>query len=291
VLLLKVAILTLFHPQEVTVNGIAVSRQGAQVQAGNRLQEDFKITGRFQIGVNPNFQRTYKGGLEITAKNNELQLILTTTEEDLVAATVSAESPPAAPPAALEAQAILARSWIQSSRGRHGEFDFCDTTHCQHFKEPTPAGIKAAKQTKGLILSWQGKTFAAAYSASCGGRTKTAAAIGWDDRNKYPYFEVECPVCKRHEPAWTRQFDAETAARIRAAPNKESTRLAIGRRSGWAALPSNNYDLTGFEVKGRGHGHGLGYCQRGGAGMAAQGSTPAAILHHHFPGTNIMSSR
>ena len=283
-LFVKVVILSLLHLQQVTVNDV-------EITAAKLLHENVTFRGAIRVRAAHNFQRTYNGALEITVKNNELQLILTTTEEDLAAATVSAESPPGAPASALAAQAILARSFIHASKGRHGQFDLCDTTHCQHFKVPTPSGMKAAKETAGLVLVWQEKVFAPAYSASCGGRTKTAAAIGWDDENKYPYFEVECPICQRDEPQWTRSLDEEDGRQIRENPNKEKTRLTIGRRSGWAALPSNNYELIGLQIKGRGLGHGLGYCQRGGAGMARQGARSADILRHYFPGTNIIRSR
>jgi peptidoglycan hydrolase-like amidase len=180
-LLLKVAILSLLHPQQVTVNNVSITRQGTQLAVAGKLQSNYATEGKFQIRVAPDFQRTYTGRLEITAKKNELQLILTATEEALIAAIVGAESPPSAPAAALEAQAIVTRSWLRASRNRHGRYDLCDTTHCQHFKEPTPHGFRAAAKTKNLILVWQGQPFAPAYSASCGGRTKTAAAIGWRD--------------------------------------------------------------------------------------------------------------
>ena len=282
-LLVKVAILSLLHLQQVTVNDIDITPA--------RLKPRLTFSGAIRIRAANNFQRTYHGDLEITAKNNELQLILTTTEEALVAATVSAESPPKALPAALEAQAILARSWIRAGRGRHGHYDLCDTTHCQHFKEPTKRGIEAAKATQGLLLTWQGKPLAPAYSASCGGRTKTAAAIGWLDDNRYPYFEVNCPICQRDEPKWTRRPSPEQLKQILENPNKEATRLQLGRETGWETLPSNNYEIKDGEIIGRGHGHGLGYCQRGGAGLAQLGKTAAEILHHYFPGTDIVGSR
>ena len=280
-LLVKVAILSLLHLQQVTVNEVEVTVATAPAN----------FRGTLRIRAAKDFDRIYNGDLQITAKNNELQLILTTTEEELVAATVGAESPPNAHPAALAAQAILARSWIRASKGRHGQYDLCDTTHCQHFKQPTPAGIKAAKQTQGLVLAWQDKVFAPAYSASCGGRTKTAATIGWSDDGVYPYFEVDCPICRRDEPPWARDFSKDDASQIRANPNKEATRIQIGRRLGWSALPSNNYEIVGLTATGRGQGHGLGYCQRGGAGMAAKGASAAAILRHYFPGTSIITSR
>jgi len=293
-LLVKVAILTLLHPQQVTVNQTTIARRGAQIESAGKLHDRLLFRGALTI-TTTNLRRTYRGDLEVTSKNNELQLLLTATEDDLVAATVSAESPPNAPPSALAAQAILSRSWIRVSRGRHGAYDLCDTTHCQHFKEPTPAGIAAARATAGLVLAWQGKPFAPAFSASCGGRTKTASAIGWSDDNRYPYFAVDCAICRRDEPQWTRRFEDYDASTLREHPHSEHVRLSIGRRSGWAALPSNNYELVetndGLELRGRGQGHGLGYCQRGGAGMAKQGKSFQELLRHYFPGTAIIGSR
>lgn len=283
-LLVKVAILTLFHPQQVTVNGVEITRNSLQ------NAEIRTIPGPVTVTLNPSFTRTYNGALQISAANNELQLILQAELEDLVAATVSAESPPNAPPEALKAQAILARSWIVASKNRHGNYDLCDTTHCQHFKEPTPRGIQAAKATRGLVLAWQGKPFAPAYSASCGGRTRTAAEVGWPDATSYPYFAVDCPICQKNEQTWTRQLDAADAKTLQQNPHNEAARLALNRRLGWSQIPSNHYEIDGNTIKGRGQGHGLGYCQRGAAAMAATQSA-ATILRHYFPGTVIIASR
>lgn len=281
-LLVKVAILGLLRLPSVTVNDVVYTPREAPVT----------IPGPVRVAT-PSLTRSYSGNLEITAESGALQLFLHIPEEDLVAAIAAAESPPNAPAAALEAQAIVARSWLRASRRRHGAYDFCDTTHCQHFKEPSAPARRAAARTRGLVLAWNGRPFAPAYSASCGGRTQTAAAIGWrDDPAHYPYFAVECPVCRRAEPAWTRQLSPEDAREIAARPHQEDARLAVGRRSGWDALPSNNYELLpGGIARGRGHGHGLGYCQRGAAGLARQGQSASQILRHYFPGTVIMSTR
>jgi peptidoglycan hydrolase-like amidase len=50
-----------------------------------------------------------------------------------------------------------------------------------------------------LVLKWQGTVFAAMYSASCGGRTHTAAEAGISLMD-YPYFSIECRYCRRDEP-------------------------------------------------------------------------------------------
>ena len=59
---------------------------------------------------------------------------------------MAAESTPDAPSEALKALAVAARSYFVAGKGRHREFDFCDTTHCQFLREP-PASTSAAART------------------------------------------------------------------------------------------------------------------------------------------------
>jgi stage II sporulation protein D len=116
--------------------------------------------------------------------------------ETAVASIVAAESPPGAPMEARKAQAVVARSFLIASRGRHDGFDFCDTTHCQFLREPaSPASMarRAQEATANLALTYEGRPIAALYSANCGGRTRTLAEAGWQTE-AYPYFAVDCPA-------------------------------------------------------------------------------------------------
>jgi len=276
----EVLLFTLLRPSAIVVQCGAEPNRSTITQAAT-------FRGDCRVAVEGAPARSLRGEFTVTPVNGSLRVVLRADVEDLTAAIVSAESPPHATAAMLEAQAIVTRSWLLASNRRHGDVAFCDTTHCQHFKEATARGEKAARATKGLILTWRGKRFAPAYSASCGGRTKTASEIGWRDDDRYPYFAVDCAVCRRAEPRWTRTFSGDLAALLLKAPNKESTRLAIGREEGWDALPSNHYAVSGTTANGSGHGHGLGMCQRGAAGFA----TAAAILTHYFPGTTVTAWR
>jgi stage II sporulation protein D len=44
-------------------------------------------------------------------------------------------------------------------------------------------------------------------------------------------------------------------------------------------------------LEGRGHGHGVGLCQWGARGMGEAGSGPLAILHHYYPGAEVVRLR
>lgn len=50
---------------------------------------------------------------------------------------------------------------------------------------------------------------------------------------------------------------------------------------------SRNHRPAYFLIQGRGWGHGVGFCQSGGAGRAQTGQTFNEILEHYFPGTHI----
>lgn len=93
--------------------------------------------------------------------------------EDYVARAVAGEAAPGAPRAALEAQAIVARTFALAHRGRHARegFDVCDLTHCQALRPAGEAAREAARTTAGRFLSVGGRPARVWFSASCGGHT------------------------------------------------------------------------------------------------------------------------
>ena len=236
-------------------------------------------------------KRRYLGVLELKAKNGELIPVITMDLETAVASVVQAETTPGTPMEALKAQAVASRSYFVAGRGRHTDFDFCDLTHCQFLREPpapdSPAA-NAAMSTHGLVVIYEEKPVAAMFTRSCGGRTRTPEEIGLT-QNGYPYFSVPCDFCYKNANRWSRKVSREDAALLRL--HGENGRLAIGRRLGWDAVPSNNFTAQedGREVtlQGVGQGHGVGLCQRGARNMAEHSSDFRAILDHYFPNTRL----
>jgi stage II sporulation protein D len=208
-----------------------------------------------------------------------------------VASIVAAELPANTPIEALKAQAVVSRSYLVSGGPRHIHSDFCDSTHCQFFREPPAAdrpAARAARDTAGLVLEWKGRPFAAMFSASCGGHTHSLVQIGYATRD-YPYFPVECPYCQRAPERWRSRMSEKDASSL--AANSEGARIKTGRSLGWHAVESNTYTLTktsnGVELRGTGRGHGVGLCQRGAVEMARVGMDFRAILAHYFPNTTV----
>src|SRR6266700_6391239 len=148
----------------------------------------------FLLSVPGKITRHYRGRLEIKAVSGILFSIVSMDIEAAVASVVAAESLPGAPIEALKAQAVAARSYFAAGKGRHDQFDFCDTTHCQFLRappDPEEADSKATVATRGLVIAYQSQTVAAMYTRSCDGRTHTPAARGLPAA-VYPYYSVEC---------------------------------------------------------------------------------------------------
>jgi SpoIID/LytB domain protein len=78
------------------------------------------------------------------------------------------------PPAALAAQAVLARTWALRNRARFAVdgYHLCADTQCQVYADPRQAGAavrQAVAATAGRVLAWRSQPIHAVYHASNGG--------------------------------------------------------------------------------------------------------------------------
>jgi len=135
-------------------------------------------------------------------------LVETVPLEPYVAAVLPAEIGGNAPAAALEAQAVAARSYAVARTARHADegADLCDGIHCQVYaglERATAATRRAAEATRGLVLVQRGRVIAAPFHAVCGGRTARPSAI-WDDEETPDLAPVEDDACLASPGArWT----------------------------------------------------------------------------------------
>lgn len=168
--------------------------------------------------------------------------------EDYIYGVVAAEMPAAFPDAALEAQAVAARTYAlyQSAAGKHTDVggDVCgESTCCQAFITQaeldqrwgadaafyTQKVHSAVERTAGELLTYNGELAAAVYHASSDGSTRSAAEV-WGGSQPY----------------------------LTAVDTPEET----GQK-----------------------GHGVGMSQRGAQALALQGADYREILAHYYPGT------
>ncbi len=325
----RIGVFGLFHPQSLTVRSVreggitlrtdrdaCVLRDGeaasvravgglVRVECAGRALSGATLrivgptggTADLEMSVPGAITRTFRGHVGVTMAGQELVPVVSMDLETAVASVVAAEQIASTPIAALEAQAVAARSYFVAARGRHRGFDFCDTTHCQFLREPPGAGspaTRAARDTAGLVLAFRGAPIAALYSASCGGRTRSLADAGLQTTDLYPYFSVECSYCARHAKEWESRLALDAETERLDADRSERARLAVDRRRGWSAVPGNNFETTrepgALVLHGRGEGHGVGLCQAGAAALAAEsGATFAEILARYYPGTTLES--
>ena len=322
----RIAVLGLFHTREIVVQPVPASavvvRVGdrtlvleqssgndeidvhldgnviaARTRDGAIRARSLTVVGRdhgpadFYLSIPGKITRRYHGTLEVTTSSGALLAILSMDLETAVASIVAAESDPETPIEALKAQAVAARSYLIAAKGRHSGFDFCDTTHCQFLRtppDPHSPVARAAASTRGLVLAYNTQPFAAMYTRSCSGRTRTPAEIGLP-AGPYPYYSVECKYCREHPSAWQRSVTSQEAAHLRA--SSEAARLVIDRLLGWNTVPSNNYTVkragNRLLLDGVGEGHGIGLCQSGAAAMAKEGATFTQILAHYYPNSSV----
>ncbi len=323
-----IGVLGLFHPRELMVSAVAgsalvieageariVLEQSSGIQTA-RVRIDgsavvlmagansvraatVTINGRrnepvdFVLAVPNRVSRHYRGTLEIRPAAGNLLAIVAMDRETAVASVVAAESTPGTPLEALKAQAVAARSYLAAGSGRHHDFDSCDTTHCQFLREPPApdsAVAKAVAATRGLVLAYDSRPFAAMYTRSCGGQTHTPAELKLPPAT-YPYYSVECEYCRAHPARWISRISAKDATALHS--SDESARLKLVRRLGWSAVPSNDFIVKKENresiLEGTGQGHGIGLCQSGARAMAEKGAGFRQILSHYYPNTMIVN--
>ena len=280
---------------------IVAAPEGLIVRCGARFVEspEILVSSRdggpvdFLLTIPGRISRRYRGTLAISETSGVLVPVVTMDLETAVASVVAAESLPSDPLEALKAQAVAARSYLRAARGRHRNFDFCDTTHCQFLREPPKpdaAAARAAMATRGLVVEYRSQVFAAMYTRSCSGRTRTPADLGLP-AGSYPYYSVVCRYCREHPRYWRSSISAQDASGLR--PHDEAARIATGRRLGWNRVESDDFTMArrGVEavIEGVGQGHGIGLCQAGARAMAKEGADFRQILAHYYPNTVVTS--
>lgn len=127
--------------------------------------------------------------IEIKIVDGHILLINELPLEEYLACVATSEMSPACPSTYVEAQTIVARSWMLANveqKHRHLGFDVCNDDCCQRFQginNLTPHSYKAAQNTRGIVLIHNNKIVDARYSKSCGGIMERYENL-WDNSPK-----------------------------------------------------------------------------------------------------------
>jgi stage II sporulation protein D len=247
--------------------------------------------------------------------------------EQYLYSVVPREMSPGWPAAALQAQAICARTYVLQRSSPRRNYDLVPSELDQVYRGvlgESPAGRSAVDSTAGQVLRF-GRNFASvAYSSCCGGHTESSADA-WGGAPIAYLGGVACRFCNDSPNyRWSAQVPVDDLVqRLGAAAtfgNLRDVRIAgtdgSGRarafdligdggsvtvkgttfRSSVGARVVRSLLITRLSVdrgasavafEGGGLGHGVGLCQWGARGIALAGRNVRDILAFYFPGTGL----
>lgn len=203
--------------------------------------------------------KKYFGGFQfqrVTGGNLTIASVISLT--DYISCVISQEMANSWPLEALKAQAVAARSYYATNLGRHSaqKIDICGTTHCQAYYGCSGAGEntnRAARETAGEYLKYNGKVVEAYYYSSNGGGSENSENV-WSANLPYlrgvvdPYEKDLAGQIPNYN--WTRTFTGDQLrAKLSAAGY---TRCGTIRSVTLTKTPTGNvYSMTFLDVNGK----------------------------------------
>jgi stage II sporulation protein D len=155
---------------------------------------------------------TYRGALETVPTESQagsLNVVNALTVDNYVKGVIPNESPPSWPPAELKAQAVASRSFALTAGVGGNGFDLYADTRSQVYKgleSEYASSNRAAEETRGQVVMYNGKVAETLFSACSGGHTESIQNVFGGPAIPYlqgvpdPY-DYYCPL---HE--WTLKF-------------------------------------------------------------------------------------
>jgi stage II sporulation protein D len=273
--------------------------------------------------------RKFKGSIEFLRKKNGSFTVINFIDlEEYIKGVLFHESSHYWPPEALKAQAIVCRSFAlsQMQDNSKNDYDVTSDIYSQMYGGSTSERYRtnrAVEETKGQVVTYQGKIFPAYYHATCAGSTEDAAVL-WNT-DLPPLKGVACGFCKgsphyrwhlvlpentvREKLAQSgyKLKKINTIACVNKDPSGRITELRISgadkdlklsgkdfRNSlGPNLIKSLQFEVSAagcdFVFEGLGWGHGVGFCQWGAYFMAKEGRSCQEILVYYYPGAAVSS--
>ncbi|MDF1665068.1 MAG: SpoIID/LytB domain-containing protein [Planctomycetota bacterium] len=279
--------------------------------------------GRDAITVNGN---RFRGELVIKSTSKGLRLINELPLEDYLCGVLGKEMPLSFPKAALEAQAVAARTYalfhLRSKKGK--DHDVKNDTRSQVYgglAAENKTARAVIEKTRGMVAKYNGEIFQTYFHSTCGGLTVPAAWI-FGGKEFQPLSGAKCGRCisskyYRWEKKMTqkemlvslrkRGFNIVAPVSEISFENWEKGRykksVIIKHAGGSLTIPAAKFRFavgmrsTAFsltknsggqvEFEGEGWGHGVGLCQVGAKGFAKEGLNGVGIIGHFYPGAEV----
>lgn len=156
-----------------------------EVRAGSMLCNEVIAAGDPAVTVG-DLTRRYAGTMHVVLEGGFLRFIDEVEVEDYLPSVVGGEMGDAAP-AALEAQAIVSRTFALAVGARHerGHYQLCDLAHCQLYRgrgDESAAARAAVQKTRGQVVLVGGMVLQPTFfHSSCGGHTSRAQDVFKED--------------------------------------------------------------------------------------------------------------
>lgn len=261
---------------------------------------------------------------EIIIYNYQSKEEMNLSLDNYLRGVVAAEMPASFPLEALKAQAVAARTYalrkkVQGQRiTTASKFDqawlsqkaLLNKWQQNNFFINWSKISRAVEETKGLVLTYQGRLITAAYHSTSGGETATAKEV-WG--NKVPYLKSVSSLYEGESPYYAKEdfFSwQELAHKLKTKEERELTILKRSNSGRVLKIMINNKIFSGREIRGKlnlnstkfsclqskkgvkfivdGFGHGVGMSQYGAQGLAQQGYSFREILAHYYPQAEIV---
>ena len=265
---------------------------------------------------------SYRGDIWVSTVDGQIFVVNALDLEEYLYGVIPREISPSWPEQALKTQAVAARTYAlyHMIMRKHEIYDVFSTTSSQVYGGKVsehPSAIRAVDQTKGEVLTCNGKLVLALYHANSGGRTEQMGNV-WPGGFAYLKSVEDNFSIKRPGYSWDKKleiidvekclkkFGLDISSIVNIVPVERAAsgrikKLEIIQESGSFFLSGNSFRLmvgparikgSNFEVEkekekfcfsGTGYGHGVGMSQWGVNSMAKKGYDYSQILKFYYP--------
>ena len=304
---------------------LIVKKEGSGISVGGMILRSLKITSPGFVQING---KGYRGHLEVYPSDKGLLVVDEMLLEHYLVGLINCEISSQWPLEAVKAQAVVARTFalFQKQARKNLLYHLESTVYDQVYGgsdiEDSRA-VLAVEETRGEVVSYNGKIIQAFFHSSCGGHTEASEHV-WSD--KVPYLQgVECTYCMKSpsvlwEQALTPKkietllraagYNVTDLQRIQVKSRYPSGRIeylevvsangtvtipavAFRKIVGYGVIRSTNFEVklvdNDFVFVGTGYGHGVGLCQWGAKQRAEDGFSYREILSYYYPGTRVVN--
>lgn len=284
------------------------------------------VQGNIGIEIPGKIKRRFRGSISIQADVKELKIINRLPLEKYLVSVVASELD-SNQPAAMQAQAVLARTWALKHGASHGVENFCDLTHCQNYTGvdgETNRAAEAVRRTEGMVVTYKDMLIEPYYHSTSGGKTTTPDQVWGGESQPYlvsvpddfcsasPHYRwttiftpsqrhqleyeafkgvmLEMKVLERTRDDRVAKILIKTSTGDKVMTGNEFYRL-VGKTLDWNLVKSEWFFVDSrngrFIINGRGLGHGVGMSQWGAIGLSSKGRNYKQIIEYYFQGVEV----